>query len=114
MQSVPAQVKFARELYNKVKAEFPEVSRDLDSTQLELTKHKLGTPRFNEGPTGRCISRSVNEPPKPIVPADPHPVGSIDLRTTNPHQTGALFSYMTVNRGILSSVTSDFYSVLVS
>ena len=58
MQSVPSQVKFARELYSKVKAEFPEVSRDLDSTQLELTKHKLGTPRFNEEPTGKSISRS--------------------------------------------------------
>ncbi|THU89917.1 dopa 4,5-dioxygenase, partial [Dendrothele bispora CBS 962.96] len=68
MQSVPNQVKYARNLYERIKAEFPEL-QVLD---------------FGETPT------------------EPHPVASFEINTFNPHQTGALFCWLTIERGSLS------------
>ncbi|KAL4078610.1 DOPA-like domain-containing protein [Scleroderma yunnanense] len=34
-------------------------------------------------------------------PIGPHPTGMFEVQTTNPHQTGALFSWLVVNRGPL-------------
>jgi len=65
MQSAPAQAKFAKELHERVRREFPE----------------LRVYRLWDKPIG------------------PHPVAMFEVNTFNPHQTGALLSWLTVNRG---------------
>jgi len=46
-------------------------------------------------------------------PVGPHPVAMFEVNTFNPHQTGALFSWLTVNRGPCSVLihpnTGDAY-----
>lgn len=59
MQTVPAQVKFARELYSKIKAEFPEVNHNPQGLRPfpVLTRHQLHTLPFDEKPSGNSVSR---------------------------------------------------------
>jgi len=68
MQSNESEVKFARELYEKIKKEFPEV--------------RIG--RFWDKPVG------------------PHPTAMFEVDTVSPHQTGAIFGWLAVNRGPLT------------
>ncbi|TFK73761.1 hypothetical protein BDN72DRAFT_834377 [Pluteus cervinus] len=65
MQNVPSELKFAKELHEAVRREFPE---------LRIYK-------FWE------------------VPVGPHSTAMFEINTFNPHQTGALFSWLVVNRG---------------
>ncbi|EJD43728.1 hypothetical protein AURDEDRAFT_88571 [Auricularia subglabra TFB-10046 SS5] len=59
------EAKFARELHERIRREFPE----------------LRIYRFWEKPVG------------------PHPVPMFEVNVFSPHQTGALFSFLAVNRG---------------
>jgi len=65
MQTDLAQAKFAQELHERVRREFPE---------LRIYK-------FWDKPVG------------------PHPTAMFEVNTFDPHQTGALFSWLVVNRG---------------
>ncbi|RDB20834.1 putative 21 protein [Hypsizygus marmoreus] len=65
MQNIKSELKFARELHERVRREFPE---------LRIYK-------FWEKPVG------------------PHPTAMFEVNTFTPHQTGALFSWLTVHRG---------------
>jgi len=64
-QSDEAQSKFARELHERVRREFPELR------------------------IYRLWDKAVG----------PHPTAMFEVNTFNPHQTGALFSWLVVNRG---------------
>ncbi|KAI0035409.1 DOPA-like domain-containing protein [Vararia minispora EC-137] len=68
MQNVASEVKYAHELHERIRREFPE---------LRIYK-------VFERPVG------------------PHPVGMFEVNTFDPHQTGVLFSFLTVWRGPLS------------
>jgi len=74
-----AEAKFAKELHERIRREFPE---------LRIFK-------FWDRPYG------------------PHPTGMFEVDTFNPHQTGALFSWLAVNRGPCSILihpnTGDTY-----
>ncbi|KDQ61441.1 hypothetical protein JAAARDRAFT_203955 [Jaapia argillacea MUCL 33604] len=65
MQNSASEAKYAKELHERVRREFPE---------LRIYK-------FWDKPVG------------------PHPVAMFEVNTFNPHQTGAFFSWLTVNRG---------------
>ncbi|THH18040.1 hypothetical protein EW146_g2875 [Bondarzewia mesenterica] len=69
MQNVESELKYARELHERIRREFPE---------LRIYK-------FWEKPVG------------------PHPTAMFEVNTFNPHQTGAFFSWLVVNRGPCSS-----------
>ncbi|KZV73139.1 hypothetical protein PENSPDRAFT_575033 [Peniophora sp. CONT] len=79
MQSVPSEVKYAKELHERIRREFPE---------MRIYK-------VFERPVG------------------PHPVGMFEVNTFSPHQTGVLFSFLTIWRGPLSVLihpnTNDAY-----
>jgi aromatic ring-cleaving dioxygenase len=79
MQTVPEQAKFARELHERIRREFPE---------LRIYK-------FFDRPVG------------------PHPTAMFEVNTFTPIQTGALFGWLTVNRGPCSVLihpnTNDAY-----
>jgi len=68
MQAVPEEAKFAKDLHERVRREFPE---------LRIYK-------FWDRPVG------------------PHPVAMFEVNVFSPHQTGAFFSWLAVNRGPLS------------
>jgi len=65
MASVPSEAKFAKELHERVRREFPE---------LRIY------PMFD---------RAVG----------PHPTAMFEVNTFTPHQNGAFFSWLTINRG---------------
>ncbi|KAI0311733.1 DOPA-like domain-containing protein [Amylostereum chailletii] len=65
MHAVPSQLKYAQELHERIRREFPE-----------LRIYKVWD-----------------------RPIGPHPTGMFEVNTFTPHQTGALFSWLTVNRG---------------
>jgi len=65
IQSSPAETKYASELHERIRREFPE---------LRIYK-------FWDKPVG------------------PHPVAMFEVNVFNPHQTGAFFSWLAVNRG---------------
>ncbi|KAI0057469.1 hypothetical protein BV25DRAFT_1892722 [Artomyces pyxidatus] len=74
-----SELKYARELHERVRREFPE---------LRIYK---------------VFDRAVG----------PHPTGMFEVNTFTPHQTGAFFSFLTVNRGPCSVLihpnTNDAY-----
>ncbi|KAN0088422.1 DOPA-like domain containing protein [Tylopilus felleus] len=61
----PAHAEHARQLYERIKREFPEL------------------------PLGRFWDK----------PVGPHPTTMFQINTFNPHQTGAIFSWLVANRG---------------
>jgi len=65
IQSDESETKFAKELHERVRREFPE----------------LRIYRFWDKPVG------------------PHPVAMFEVNTFSPHETGALFTWLAVNRG---------------
>ncbi|KAH7911339.1 DOPA-like domain-containing protein [Hygrophoropsis aurantiaca] len=79
MQGVPEEAKYAQELHERIRREFPEL------------------------PIFRLWDK----------PMGPHPTAMFEVDTFNPHQTGALFSWLTVNRGpcdvFIHPNTGDFY-----
>ncbi|KLO13245.1 hypothetical protein SCHPADRAFT_928637 [Schizopora paradoxa] len=79
MQGVPAQVKFAKELHERIRREFPE----------------LKTYAIYDRPDG------------------PHCGATFEVNTCTPHETGALFSWLILNRGPCSVLihpnTGDIY-----
>ncbi|KAF9240667.1 DOPA-like domain-containing protein [Melanogaster broomeanus] len=79
MPSSPEQTKYARELHERIRREFPE----------------LPVYRFWDRPVG------------------PHPTAMFEVHVFNPHQTGALFSWLVVNRGpcdvLIHPNTGDTY-----
>ncbi|EIM86840.1 uncharacterized protein STEHIDRAFT_131386 [Stereum hirsutum FP-91666 SS1] len=103
MQSVTAQLEYARELHERVRREFPE---------LRIYK-------FWEKPVGMCstpwicLLPFVTRYPELFVRQGPHPTAMFEVNTFNPHQTGAFFSWLTVNRGPCSVLihpnTGDAY-----
>ncbi|KAG7093703.1 hypothetical protein E1B28_007358 [Marasmius oreades] len=65
MHTQEDELKYARELHERIRREFPE----------------LRIYRLWEKPIG------------------PHPTGMFEVNTFNPHQTGTLFSWLTIHRG---------------
>jgi DOPA 4,5-dioxygenase len=64
----------------------------VDEVEAETMHEQLRIYRFWEKPVG------------------PHPVAMFEVNTFNPHQTGALFSWLVVNRGPCSYVSSSIAS----
>lgn len=94
MQSVPAEAKFARELHERIRREFPE----------------LRIYRFWDKPVGMFLILSIvwyRYLTTKTCFLGPHPVAMFEVNVFNPHQTGALFSWLTVNRGPCSYVPAS-------
>ncbi|KAI0343264.1 hypothetical protein BDW22DRAFT_1329408 [Trametopsis cervina] len=85
MQSDPEQSKFARELHERIRREFPE---------LRIYK-------FWDKPVGV------------VLESGPHPTAMFEINTFTPHETGTLFGWLVVNRGPCSVLvhpnTGDAY-----
>ncbi|KAI1796680.1 DOPA-like domain-containing protein [Ganoderma leucocontextum] len=82
----PEEAKYAAELHERIRREFPEVYTRCSYQIIarELTPCcplQLRIYRFWDKPVG------------------PHPVPMFEVNVFNPHQTGTLFSWLVVNRG---------------
>lgn len=82
MPSVPIEAQFAKELHERIRREFPEV-------RVSAIFCDFGIQMALELRIYRLWDR----------PIGPHPTAMFEVNTFNPHQTGAFFSWLTVNRG---------------
>lgn len=83
------------------------------SPDPSLVYLKLRIYKFWEKPVGMCstpwicLLPFVTRYPELFVRQGPHPTAMFEVNTFNPHQTGAFFSWLTVNRGPCSYVSSS-------
>ncbi|KAF8054966.1 DOPA-like domain-containing protein [Lyophyllum atratum] len=101
MHTVESDLMYARELHERIRREFPE---------LRIYK-------FWEKPVGELFLVLFLESFEALSETrghtGPHPTAMFEVNTFTPHQTGALFSWLTVNRGPCSVLihpnTNDAY-----
>ncbi|KAF4611277.1 hypothetical protein D9613_007053 [Agrocybe pediades] len=83
MPSNKVEAQYAKDLHERIRREFPEVVLlCIASTLAHVSQLRIY--KFWDKPVG------------------PHPTAMFEVNTFTPHQTGALFSWLTVHRGTCS------------
>ncbi|KAJ7898451.1 DOPA-like domain-containing protein, partial [Mycena leptocephala] len=80
----PADVPHAQSLHSRISLEFPEASKMHSYSGIAQSV---------------CCQPSLSSAPLIHIPAGPHPTPMFEVNTFTPHQTGALFCWLVVNRG---------------
>lgn len=114
MQNVESEAKFARELHERVRREFPEVRIrwiriGIGCCLIYDTRFVSTSCEFINCGTNQSVRFGMG----PLIPliligpkSGPHPTAMFEVNTFDPHQTGAFFSWLVVNRGPCSWVHS--------